>query len=637
MGPSTLSTGRLLVLVGAVLALLAGVVTLPKPARAEAQQAPETPTIEFQPMCWVNSGATPPTIVTVKIVGHSFAPNVKINVQDLHNPQTFNTASTDPNGMFTSALNVSIVQGGNTIRVSDAAGEHDLAQAVFNSCTYGKAAARLLGQCSSDTAPTLHVVGTDWAASPSDALIEILIDGNPDLVDPIPPPSNGNFDVTRVVAKDLSPGDHSITFNQNGYQGSVQVVEEYAQGTLHIGSDCPQASVTPACAPSGASPDRMTLTLTGTAFDPTTDLHVVFDPLGVPQEFVYQYPAPPTPDPFATGATPAPPSGDFGPISIDPFARAAGDYVIELIQRDSGNDITRDWVTTFRSPCLQPTLATPSPDCGDAVTPGVEQEYSITVTGTDFVPDQGVTIVFDPDDAAGSDYPPTAFTGTTDANGGVYAAISPGYRPPGYYRILAYQDTSGGHFEASTTFNVPCIGPPISPPPTLPPGSAVISVNPTCAPVADGQPLAYTLSLTGGGFQPGPVTVVLDPDGTPFTGTVEADVSGYVSASFVADGKAIGTYRLQAYQDNNGIHIEADTTLTVPCQTVTINPTCAAPADGLAGAYAIVASGIGFDPGPVDLGIRPDRPGSGGDPGPGRRQRGVHCSADADRQTGGRV
>ncbi len=103
MGPSTLSTGRLLVLVGAVLALLAGVVTLPKPARAEAQQAPETPTIEFQPMCWVNDG-TPPTIVTVKIVGHSFEPNVKVNVQDLHNPQTFNTASTDANGMFTSAL-----------------------------------------------------------------------------------------------------------------------------------------------------------------------------------------------------------------------------------------------------------------------------------------------------------------------------------------------------------------------------------------------------------------------------------------------------------------------------------------------------------------------------------------------------
>lgn len=120
-------------------------------------------------------------------------------------------------------------------------------------------------------------------------------------------------------------------------------------------------------------------------------------------------------------------------------------------------------------------------------------------------------------------------------------------------------------------------------------------------PAADGQPAAYSLSLTGGGFLPGPVNVVLDPTGVPFTGTVDADVSGYLSASLVADGKPIGEYLLIASQDSGGVHIEASAALTVPCLTLTISPTCASPADGQPGAYGITAAGLGFDPGPVDL------------------------------------
>ena len=56
-----------------------------------------------------------------------------------------------------------------------------------------------------------------------------------------------------------------------------------------------------------------------------------------------------------------------------------------------------------------------------------------------------------------------------------------------------------------------------------------------------------------------------------------------------------------ASQDNSGTHIEASTTLTVPCQTLTVDPTCEAAADGQAGAYAITATGLGFDQGVVDL------------------------------------
>jgi hypothetical protein len=120
-------------------------------------------------------------------------------------------------------------------------------------------------------------------------------------------------------------------------------------------------------------------------------------------------------------------------------------------------------------------------------------------------------------------------------------------------------------------------------------------------PVADGQSGAYSLGLSGGGFLPGAVTVVLDPSGTPFAGTVEADISGYFSATFVADGRPAGSYQVLAYQDNNGVHIEASATLTVPCATLTIDPTCVAPAEGKSAAYTITASGVGFAPGPVDL------------------------------------
>jgi hypothetical protein len=120
-------------------------------------------------------------------------------------------------------------------------------------------------------------------------------------------------------------------------------------------------------------------------------------------------------------------------------------------------------------------------------------------------------------------------------------------------------------------------------------------------PDLDGQAGAYTLSLTGGGFLPGNVTVVLDPSGAPFSGTVVADTTGYVSATVVTDGKHAGSYPLIAYQDNDGVHIEASATLTVPCATVTLSPPCVAPADGKAAAYQVTATGVGFGPGPVDL------------------------------------
>jgi len=97
------------------------------------------------------------------------------------------------------------------------------------------------------------------------------------------------------------------------------------------------------------------------------------------------------------------------------------------------------------------------------------------------------------------------------------------------------------------------------------------------------------------------VTLVLDPTGSPFSSVVQADVSGYISKTLIADGKLAGTYQVVASQVGYRAPIEASATLTVPCATVTINPTCAAPADGKPAAYVVTASGSGFDPGLVDL------------------------------------
>jgi hypothetical protein len=120
-------------------------------------------------------------------------------------------------------------------------------------------------------------------------------------------------------------------------------------------------------------------------------------------------------------------------------------------------------------------------------------------------------------------------------------------------------------------------------------------------PEAAGQPGVYSLSVTGGGFLPGDVTLTLDPAGTPVAQVVQADVSGYFSTLFVADGKAAGSYQLAASQTGYDIPIETSTTLTVPCATVTISPACSDAADGQPAAYVVTASGVGFDPGPVDL------------------------------------
>jgi len=293
---------RLFVVAAAVLAMLIGLTVVPHAARAEAQAAKETPTIELQPFCWVSSG-----LQALTIAGHSFDPNVKVNVFDATGGQASTTATTDEYGTFTAHLNVPVTSSGKQIRVSDASGEKDLAKAVFDRCDYGPASAKIVPACSSnsgDAGPELHMVGTGWATN-ADAPIEFRLDfgGQTGIAETSIDPPTASFDfVWSPVSTDpnkpivWNSGEYTVLVNQTS--PSDESVENYAQLTFRI--PCPQVTVTPQCAPAGTPPGRTTITLSGSGFDPTEQLTIVFDGAGKPQRFTHDIPVPPSPDPNAT-------------------------------------------------------------------------------------------------------------------------------------------------------------------------------------------------------------------------------------------------------------------------------------------------------------------------------------------------
>ena len=558
------------------MALAAGLIVVPRPQPAAAETLQETPVIEVTPYCFPYD-----SLWNITVTGHSFQANAAVNVSDwiyYTKPDDSETVTTDEYGTFTTQLTVrtNYYYYSNFIKAVYAydTTATTVAQTYFSNCPGGPTITTLDPGCSDDAVPTIHVVGTGWAAGPSDALINFRLVGRyqgPQYGQTFSIRPAASFDVQWPLGVELPAGEYDVIISQNSEDGSV---ENYKQ--IRFVTPCPQVYVTPDCAgQAGGPPSRLTLTVGGSGFDSENedgyaDLEIVFDPDGKAQTFYYS-----AEDTLGGG-------GSFGPVDITPYARPDGTYTVEFRQNYEGDgSAVRDVKTTFRVPCYDPTIAVEG-TCGPpAITGDVAKRYSLTVTGTDFAPGQLVTVVFDADQlAVGVGFPQETFTGRVGKNGLFLVPINPAFRPPGAYRILAYQDVSTGHVEASTAFTTPCR--------VLDP---TLTVDPTCEPAAAGQTGAYTLNLTGSGFATGFVQLVFDPTGTPVSGGVQAGPRGAFEYPFVVDGRPPGAYSVVASQTTAlGLLDEQTTSILVPCTGLILRIT---PASGPRGFVPLV-EGFGF-------------------------------------------
>jgi hypothetical protein len=220
-----------------------------------------------------------------------------------------------------------------------------------------------------------------------------------------------------------------------------------------------------------------------------------------------------------------------------------------------------------------------------------------------------------------------------ESDAGVYS-ITPYARPNDTYTLLVKQGyTDGGSgdggtnrtwIELRTTFLVPCFVPTPTPSPTptgTPPPTpsptptatplitgTTLTVTPTCAaPQLDNDlPLTILLTLTGSGFQPGPLTLTYDADGSPLTFGASALFDGTFNQLIPVPAGRDGSHRILAHQEVVGAFVpDAQAFFVAPClppsPLLTSDFPCGEPAAGLPAAYLINLTGTGFLPGRIEI------------------------------------
>lgn len=228
--------------------------------------------------------------------------------------------------------------------------------------------------------------------------------------------------------------------------------------------------------------------------------------------------------------------------------------------------------------------------------------WSLIISGTQFLPDRSLEIVFDPDGTPASylwDY--------TVADDGSWGPeeINPYARGPGTYDVLIRQ------FEYTETERIMLHETRV--PVIVPCPEAMVELTPDCAPpqLVGDTPRGWLLTATGTGFQPGQlVTFTFDADlvtPTFFQESREddADRFGVASVSIEARARPAGNYRVRAQQIVGDAVIEGSATFRSPCRaprpSLTIDPSCGRDAPGEPAAYEIDVAGKGFVPGYAEV------------------------------------
>jgi hypothetical protein len=580
VGWKTRGAGNRLAPLVVALLLALGLIIAPTPHSVRAEPLPAFPTIYTEPYCISTGGAQ-----TVTFKGRNFEPNAGLTLVQFgtfDGPPPTLQVTTDAYGVFVGDIFVSVGSYTYGIRVDafyDTNNESTVTSAFVNGCNSGTSTElAVVTSCGDFDNPSIEVRGDRFGGPDVGGDITIELQLNEQTVGtPLTINAAESFDVTLQPGVTLQYGEYTVVANQ---QSSSDSGTWYGYDSFFV--PCPQATIDLVCAQNaGGPPDRMSILVSGTGWQKGTadgydELEIVFDPDGEPQEFFFS--ANPYESEPGIGD-----DGSIGPLEINPYARPNGIYRVQIKQQGYGQDPLLDVVTTFTVPCSTPTIFV-DPTCGPPQLVGDEaKRYSVNVTGKDFLPNAIVTVVFDPDFAAGSDYPPENFSASADADGGFTVDIDAAYRPPGAYRIYAYQQTRSGNYQAYAPFPVPC-----SPP------APALTLDPTCGRDATGLPLAYTINVAGSGFVPGPVNLVFDSTGvTPEPATAVADGSGDFTFALQVNGRPPGAYIVDANQATIlGPLDEVTVPFLVACEGVLLRIT---PTGGARGFVPLV-EGFNFPP-----------------------------------------
>ena len=324
---------------------------------------------------------------------------------------------------------------------------------------------------------------------------------------------------------------------------------------------CPVLKVNPYCEFEGSPPSRYNLTLNGQGFLPTGPLNITYDPVGVPQVYIWDYTVND--------------DGTWGPIDIAPFPRV-GPIDIVVRQYEYHNDspeVVLEARVTLNVPC-GPVPITVDPTCNSPqFLSDAPHTWSLKASGSPFqTGPYPVTFTFDPTGPELEGDEVKSATVYPDENGFAEARLLVSARPAGPYTVYARQEVGDVVLEGSANFNSPCTT-----------RTPVVSVDPPCVDRQAGDG-TYDITISGRRFIRGLVDISFDPDSTNQTATERTKDDGSFSHPMRVTALKPGTYtvRVQQTDSNKVVLDEGTSTFAIACgngppPSLTITPGSATP------------------------------------------------------------
>lgn len=565
------------VALAALLALGAMVVTQPLTARADP--IPEFPVLTVDPTCEPSPQNSDGDTITITVRGFSFQAGrtVMIFFNGRQVPGA-EAVTVGPAGAF--EIPLTVTEGGSAPSQQIAAYYTDLgvtdnpiASAFLNvPCDSTLGSIRATPDCGPANTPIAMHVDLSGFLPELPITVQVLGLFSND-------PVYGQAGPTVPVDPNAVSFDFTFTVPVNGAYRVIatqqdQISESFTpakQATTGFVAPCSQAVLSPTCNVAGSGPDRYSIQVAGTGFQPGIPVGIIFDSAGQPE--------------FFGGTGPVNDDGSFGPVEITPYARRPGTYDVEVTQQND-SPIFHYTHATFTVECPPPESVTLNPTCAAPQFSGDQQQtFQLQVSGGGFQPNLPVTVTFDPDGLSGPTYTPETTQVAADGSGTFFAPLNVLARPAGTYRIAVQQQVNGQVINGNVPpFSVPCAAP----------SPKITAVKPNCGDDVGVNPAPYQVEVVGRGFIPGFVQLVFDVDGSQEQFSTTANGNGRIDATITPSGRPAGSYRIAAQQaDANAILDQAFANFGVPCTAtlLTITPDTAAPG------FVVSVHGTGFPAG----------------------------------------
>lgn len=575
----------------------AALIGVPAPSPVQAQGLIEIPRITVAPTCAplpsddVNRG------VTITVRGSSFIPNTTVALvwSGTRVAAPGDAVPVGPFGTFEATVSVLLGMSAFGYQLDAyyadalASGGGPSATTYFNTpCPNPTPTINITPDCGAPgTTVGIHIEGTGFVADlPIQARV-VDLHNSQNVHAAVPPmmldPNAVSIDLQFPIK---AAGQYRVVVDQV-VRGEIFDFTPFT-GMDYFVAPCSTLTVVPSCGPEGGPPDRYALFLSGTGFQPL-GLQIVFDPLGVHQEFYWD---------FAVG-----PDGNWGPIEINPYARGPGPYEI-VVSQSNDSPVLHETRALFTVPCAPATVQLDPPCAAPQFLGDQARTFSLNVQGFGFQPGATVIVVFDPEGLSGPAFTPERAEGPAAADGSFLAPMTIAARPAGTYRVSVQQQVGAALVEGTVPpFTVPCA-----------PSSPTLNARPNCDVEAPGQPQAYSIRLVGRRFIPGFVEIIFDADGTQEGFSASANqAEGRFETIITPSGRPAGTYRIIAQQRdaNQTLSLASFDAFIVPCDTTTPTLTISPPATSPG--FVVQVMGTGFPAGSTvnlswSLGIGAGRP-----------------------------